>query len=89
MPRTRRTSRFESEIAYIAAKEGRSIRQTRELIEGLGIKLYRTKKSLTCGYAECTRADCCGTGLRHQSGKLDRRGIRLVSESTDHPKEEG
>lgn len=68
--------RFElGEISRISDMEGRSRAEVTRLLIRIGLRVYRSKRSLGCGFRDCSRIGCCG-GVGQ--GLMQRRGIRLV-----------
>ena len=54
------------EVLKIAARERRLQQDVARMLLSSGLKQYRRKNSLVCGYEGCTRKDCCGG----ENGKL-------------------
>jgi len=48
------------EINQIAAREGRTAAEAARLLLVTGLRVYRRKSSLMCGFKGCTRKGCCG-----------------------------
>jgi len=48
------------EIKEIAAREGRTAPEAARLLLATGLRVYRRKSSLMCGFTGCTRKGCCG-----------------------------
>ena len=49
------------ELTAIAKMEGRSRADVIRLLVRIGMRVYKTKKSLLCAFRDCNRVDCCGT----------------------------
>lgn len=48
------------DVRDIAVREGREEEAVVRLLVAFGIRAYRIKRSLLCGFRGCTRKDCCG-----------------------------
>ena len=49
------------ELAAIAKMEERSRADVIRLLVRIGLRVYKTKRSLLCAFRDCTRVDCCGS----------------------------
>ncbi len=63
-------------IQEVAKREGVDEEAALALVVTAGLRHFRTKHRISCGFAGCTRSDCCGGWNRDRTSNT----VRLVRE---------